>query len=227
MSTDIDILALRNNDNFIVTDERELPCKNFHALQIWYNFNITVLSAGTFSDVTFEEIGLWVGALETVEDDTFSSMADTVQMLSFDIQKLDDTFPFHIIETMSNLVVLDLTANKIHTFPENLSSSSLEVLVLGENRLQKLPEKPFNLLPKLNAVDLGDTQLRVLPKDLFINNPNIQSVMLRGNNLSNLTKDTFSFSSNKMEWLQLRWNNVGLVEEGTFDGLIYIVLFFF
>ncbi|CAL4242943.1 unnamed protein product, partial [Meganyctiphanes norvegica] len=55
--------------------------------------------------------------------------------------------------------------------------------------------------------------------ELFINNPNIQYVMLRGNNINNLTKDTFSFSSNKMEWLQLRWNNVGLVEEGTFDGM--------
>lgn len=218
LKADLDCSNVEDEHQLAHILQAELPCKDFQSLQIWDNYNVKTLSADTFRDVTFENINLWMGGLETIDDDTFSTMVHTLQMLSLDVQRLE-SFPFHSIKEIQNLTVLDLTFNRISSFPELLVSDTLEVLSLAENPLKKLPENPFNLLPKLNAIDLGVTQLENLPKDLFINSPDIAYVMLRGNNIRNLTKDTFSFSSNKMEWLQLRWNIVEFVEEGTFDGM--------
>lgn len=218
MMASLDCSAVEDDNQLIQILQAQLPCKNFKSLQIWDNYNVKRLSADTFRDVTFEAISFFIGGLETIEDDAFSTMAETLQLLSLDSQKLA-TFPFHMIQELKNFTVLDLTFNKLHDFPESLVSDTLEVLTLAENPLKQLPENPFNLLPKLQAIDLGITQLKSLPKDLFINNPDIADVMLRGNNIRNLTKNTFSFSSNKMEWLELRWNIVEFLEEGTFDGM--------
>jgi Leucine-rich repeat (LRR) protein len=92
--------------------------------------------------------------------------------------------PADLLGCINNLLVLNMSYNRLDSWPEGLHMPGLVVLNLSFNKLQELPADMGRQLPALQQLYLANNFLSALPdslaelelRDLFISENELQAV---------------------------------------------------
>lgn len=151
-----------------VTDEVQLGqvfsakfvYRHLRSLVMVGNTGVKELRTGVFGDVTFEELRLVSGVLERVEGGALLGSRDTLNLMHFYYNNIDD-FPLADFASFTSLREVRLYGNKLTSLPP-LASLTLEIFSIGYNPLQLIPETTFSAAPALREVHLYGTNLTEL-----------------------------------------------------------------
>ncbi|XP_013871142.1 leucine-rich alpha-2-glycoprotein [Austrofundulus limnaeus] len=147
-----------------------------------------------------------------------------------------------------HLNTLDLTGNQLlHLPPKVFSRSSLQSLIVKNNRLESadaawfsdnssltwldlsgnrltsIPAALLQKLPRLVALDLDDNDLRELPGDTFKGLRRLETLSLAGNKLTSLKPQTFAHNL-QLKHLYLQENRLRNLSAGLLHGLRHLEL---
>uniref|UniRef100_A0A3Q3BE05 Leucine-rich alpha-2-glycoprotein-like n=2 Tax=Kryptolebias marmoratus TaxID=37003 RepID=A0A3Q3BE05_KRYMA len=115
-----------------------------------------------------------------------------------------------------HLNVLDLTGNQLlHLPPKVFSHSSLQSLVLKNNRFEKADAAWFSDNSSLTWLDLSGNRLTSIPAPLLQKLPHLVALDLDDNNLQELQGDTFK-GLRQLETLNLAGNKLSTLKPQTF-----------
>lgn len=110
------------------------------------------------------------------------------------------------------------------TFGENLNK--LEVLDIGNNRIEYLHHDTFKNLTSIKVLELWDNFLHGLHKDTFQKNINLEKLLLYGNQLEYIHEDTFANLIN-LKVLHIDNNNLHALDPNVIRNLANLEDFFF
>ncbi|CAH1727580.1 unnamed protein product [Chironomus riparius] len=155
------------------------------------------------SSLPITKLDFSYNSIRRLSDKAFNGIQDTLVELRLTNNLLGDALNpiFSTVEftSLSNLQVLDLSANKIRGIERGLlkGCENLEEFIMDENSLTEVPTNSLN----------GPTSLRVLS--------------LRGNLIQNVKSDAFS-SQSDLEKIDLRNNRIDLIDGDAFGQLVKI-----
>ncbi|XP_069742931.1 nephrocan-like [Narcine bancroftii] len=92
----------------------------------------------------------------------------------------------YTFSTLTNLKTLELWKNKLRRVPSKLPSN-MEVLKLGNNRIQVLCEADFEGLAKLKVLDLQNNKISIIQSRVLSSALRLESLILDSNRLELLT----------------------------------------
>ncbi|XP_026989690.1 leucine-rich repeat-containing protein 69 [Tachysurus fulvidraco] len=135
------VLELHLNNNLLRTLPVELQC-------MW---QLTVLNLG---NNTFEEMPQVLKNLHSLKKlYLFGNQISTLNV--------------EVLESLSNLVLLNLNHNKIKLIPPAIKSlSNLERFSIADNQLEEIPAE-FGLVSKLTELNLSRNKLSEIPQELY------------------------------------------------------------
>ena len=123
---------------------------------------------------------------------------------------------------ISSLKELDMSVNHIASLrAKDLSqATSIQKLVLKQNRLSVLDDDAFASLPDLKEVDLSSNKLAALPPTIFNASTKLEKLLLQNNSLTLLTPELFAHTAS-LQVLNLSRNAISshLLTHDTFSGL--------
>lgn len=124
--------------------------------------------------------------------------------------------PEDLFSNMRNLTSLNLRMNKLHLSPNVFEHvTKLNILELGQNKIQALPHGLFKHLKALKQLNLWQNSLLYLNSEAFNGLESLEELDLSLNILETLTSDVFSKLPN-LKGINLSKNNLTSLPEGLF-----------
>lgn len=208
-----------------VLDEGELagvfsaffPIKAFDKLTISRNQFLTTLPDGVFGDVSFTNIYVTGGVLQSVGEAALTSSFTTAKFLMFNNNQITD-FPFHILSNFSKLTSMSLADNNLNELPD-LFSESLEHLYINKNPLGSVSVSTFTGTPAISVIYLQETNLQEIIPGTFSNLSHLSTVYLFRNSLTEVPSLAVEFPSDKGS-VYLSLNNITTVAPNAFPGMM-------
>ncbi|KAL9865804.1 toll-like receptor 7 isoform 2-T2 [Geothlypis trichas] len=150
---------------------------------LWVDGNSRYLSF--FKNLTsLEELDISFNSLSFLPHSVFAEMPPSLKILNLTNNRLK-SFIWGNLPSLKNLVTLDLSNNLLTNVPRELSncSSSLQELMLRNNRIQMLTKHFLRGAFKLRYLDLSSNKIEVIKKSSFPENVinNLEMLLLHGN----------------------------------------------
>jgi Leucine-rich repeat (LRR) protein len=184
-----------------------------------------------------------------VNDHLPNKTNDHVKMVTF-TRSTVESLPTDIFKSFPNMEILDLIDCKVSTWTrdnlknakrlkklwldknqiaelaDNLflgAASSLEVLILRENKIAKISDKTFTALVNLKNLDLDENSLTTISNEIFAPLKKIREINLRGNQLQNIGTTAFKYNVD-LQFLNLANNQIESLGDHLFKGLTNLTI---
>lgn len=131
------------------------PSTTFRAFKVYNNTGLTILEAGVFQDVSFQEMRVEFSALEEIRDGALDPSFATATTLTLSDNQIF-SFPFSQIESFQVLQDLNLTNNDLR-FLQIMNSDTLRSLRLAHNQLSSVTGDTLQGLTAVEIIDLSST----------------------------------------------------------------------
>ena len=187
---------------------------NLEELSLAYNI-IRDVPVGTFDDLDFLKIvNLYGNMLAFIGPETFRGVADTVEYLDLGFNLIggvgEISFP--------NLKYLNLERNRLSDIDGAFNLlSSLQVLILRDNGIDRVADATFMGMDNLISIDLSKNVIMGVESGVF-KNEYLNEINMSGNLLKELAEGTFADLS-ILEVLDLSHNEVASISNGAFDNI--------
>ncbi|XP_054127761.1 toll-like receptor 7 [Melozone crissalis] len=150
---------------------------------LWVDGNSRYLSF--FKNLTsLEELDISFNSLSFLPHSVFEEMPPSLKILNLTNNRLK-SFIWGNLPSLKNLVTLDLSNNLLTNVPRELSncSSSLQELMLRNNRIQRLTKYFLRGAFKLRHLDLSSNKIQIIRRSSFPENVinNLEMLLLHGN----------------------------------------------
>jgi len=166
-----------------------------------------------------EIIGIHNAEIETIDEDSLSNCKN-LDKLFLNENKIQELPEFLLIRN-PKLTHLRIQQNQLTTLPENFFLNQKELVLLylkDKNQINFLPSNIFRPLVKLEVLDLGDNRLESINSELFVNLQNLRWLRLDGNQIAEIPSKCFA-SLRNLEKLLLDENRIKTLNSDSFDGL--------
>ncbi|XP_014815867.1 PREDICTED: toll-like receptor 7 [Calidris pugnax] len=150
---------------------------------LWMDGNAKYLSF--FKNLTsLEQLDISFNSLSFLPADVFQGMPPGLKTLNLTNNQMK-SFNWGKLQYLKKLVTLDLSNNLLSTVPRELSncSSTLQELMLRNNRIQRLTKHFLRGAFKLKYLDLSANKIEIIKKSSFPENVinNLRMLLLHGN----------------------------------------------
>uniref|UniRef100_A0A8U8AYM4 Uncharacterized protein n=1 Tax=Geospiza parvula TaxID=87175 RepID=A0A8U8AYM4_GEOPR len=150
---------------------------------LWVDGNSRYLSF--FKNLTsLEELDISFNSLSFLPHSVFEEMPPSLKILNLTNNRLK-SFIWGNLPSLKNLVTLDLSNNLLTNVPRELSncSSSLQELMLRNNRIQRLTKYFLRGAFTLRYLDLSSNKIEIIKRSSFPENVinNLKMLLLHGN----------------------------------------------
>lgn len=207
-----------------VPDLSSLIGKNIYRLNL-NNNNITRLKSDNFKNISVKHLVLSKNPLRPIQENAFKYIRNKLERLDIDGVKIRIDKELGFLKGMTKLKSLDLgknlLKNKYKVFPSGLFAglnlTSLISLTLEALQMSKLEEGAFTGIEGLEQLDLSYNFLPEFPMEL-LKLKELKRLKLYTNEIMNLKNNTFA-DLTKLEKLLIGVNDIGLIEQGAFNGL--------
>ncbi|KAK4315841.1 hypothetical protein Pmani_012958 [Petrolisthes manimaculis] len=209
-----------------VVDEEQLsqvfmanfPSTNFHAFTIYNNTGLTILHAGVFQDVSFQEFHIQFSVLEEIKEDALTPSYTTVTTLALTNNQIF-SFPFSQIESFQVLQELNLASNNFH-FLQIMKSDTLNTLGLAHNPLSSVTGDIFQGLTAVQIIDLSSTLAAEVFPGVYDSLSTLRQLLFTHNHFSFMPVGSFNLTTGaKQVLLDFTVNNIDTVQVDAFTGL--------
>ncbi|KAI1241604.1 Toll-like receptor 7, partial [Lamprotornis superbus] len=175
----LDILDLRMESQSL----RILEFRGNRLDVLWMDGNARYLSF--FKNLTnLEELDISFNSLRFLPHSVFEEMPPSLRILNLTNNQLE-SFIWGNLPSLRNLVTLDLSNNLLATVPRELSNctSSLQKLMLRNNRIQRLTKYFLRGAFELRYLDLSSNKIEIIKRSSFPENVinNLKMLLLHGN----------------------------------------------
>ncbi|CAH0560154.1 unnamed protein product [Brassicogethes aeneus] len=175
-------------------------------LDLAYN-NLTKLQDHQFKDyVSLNELNISNNAIVDLPRYVFSNL--NLSKLCLAHNNLI-ALPFQVFKPMQHMHMLDLSYNHLATILDHffMLNKYIEVLLLNDNRINKLTSNALADLTELQRLDLSNNKLNVIAKGLFDRLNNLKYLNLANNPIDNMASGTFR-GLNNLRQLDISGNKV-------------------
>ena len=210
-----------------------LPVKAFIPL-FWLewldlsNNKLRELPGKVFQDTDLEWLYLDNNKLENLPYDSFhrERLYHELFIVDLSYNRLQ-SFPQSLFQSLYVLWFLKMHNNELSYLPENSFSNctGLATLHLNNNKLTMLSNKTFQL-PLLSILDIGYNQLAWLPEGIFDSLFSLVQLYIDNNHLTGLPNNVFK-STKLLTLLRLNDNFISKLITGTIDSIPYLRFLFF
>uniref|UniRef100_A0A8C3TT18 Toll like receptor 7 n=1 Tax=Catharus ustulatus TaxID=91951 RepID=A0A8C3TT18_CATUS len=150
---------------------------------LWIDGNIRYLSF--FKNLTsLEELDISFNSLKFLPHSVFEKMPPSLRTLNLSNNHLQ-SFIWGNLPSLRNLITLDLSNNLLTNVPRELSNctSSLQELMLRNNRIQRLTKHFLRGAFQLRYLDLSSNKIEIIKRSSFPENVinNLKMLLLHGN----------------------------------------------
>uniref|UniRef100_A0A8B9QJV6 Toll like receptor 7 n=2 Tax=Apteryx TaxID=8821 RepID=A0A8B9QJV6_APTOW len=150
---------------------------------LWMDGNARYLSF--FKNLTsLEKLDISFNSLSFLPPGVFEAMPPELRILNLTSNKLK-SFSWGKLQLLEKLITLDLSNNLLLTVPRELSncSSTIQELILRNNRIQRLTRHFLRGAFNLKYLDLSSNKIQIIKKSSFPENVinNLKMLLLHGN----------------------------------------------
>ncbi|KAI6193751.1 hypothetical protein M3Y96_01052000 [Aphelenchoides besseyi] len=172
-----------------------------------------------------EELDLSYNKIETLEKMPFGTMsgaASSLRDLNLAGNQITEITDSRSFIYLSSLTVLNLSSNRLQKISSEASSklNSLKSLNLEYNEFRLFPKTSFHSLKKLANLQMNHNQIDELPVRALELSPNLIELHLMSNKIRTINDQIFhTSSSQKLEWLNLANNQIEEIGSNGFELL--------
>lgn len=165
-----------------------------------------------------KQLNLWNNNLWNVSNDLF---ADILSLIDLEISSNDiGLLQSNVFEHLITVERINLNSNRIEALPPQLfrTTKALKMIRITSNHIKsnRLPNKLFAFLPRLEAVWMNDSNFTRLPDDLFIESPNLQNISLARNHVREIPATIFQHQMHLVN-LDLSHNDLVSLDDQLFN----------
>ena len=173
-----------NCDDYYMLDEGDQHCSNLTNFVHEKSPSALLIKSCTFHEPGFQEI--------VFEITKILKYIDTIIISNTKVQDI----PSNLLHPFQHLKHFELkniqTFNKVEIEPSFFNQNpKLQTIILSNTQLQSVPDKLFQSLTKLLALDLSQNYIKTLPKDIFHSNTQLEFLYLSNNSLDILPEGVF------------------------------------
>lgn len=205
-------------------NQMRLPSQIFQHLGDLELLQISSANFNSSADSIFRHLSnlkllnLWNNNLWNVSKDLF---ADILSLTDLEISSNDiGVLQANVFEHLTAIESINLNGNRIETLHQQLfrSNKALKMVRISGNHIKsnKLPNKLFAYLPRLETVWVNDSNFTVLPNDLFAESTNLRNISLARNNFREIPATIFHHQSHLVS-LDLSYNNIESLDDFLFN----------
>ena len=189
--------------------------KGLEELSLAYNI-IREIPKGTFQDLSqLKILNLYGNQIAALDQDTFAGTEANLEYVDLGFNIIEEISPDI---SLPALKYLNLAKNKLVEIEGAFNLlSTLNVLILRENGIEKVTPFTFTGMDNLISIDLSQNYIRTLESGVFGNNY-LNEVNMSGNLLKELEEETF-VNLPILESLDLSHNNLIGIKNGAFDAI--------
>lgn len=184
-------------------------------LSLAYNI-IREIPKNTFQDLNnLKILNLYGNQIASLDEDTFAGTEANLEYLDLGYNIIEQISPDL---SLPSLKYLNLAKNKLVNIEGAFNLlSSLNVLILRENGIEKVSPFTFTGLDNLISIDVSQNFIRDIEPQVF-GNSYLNEVNISGNLLKELEQGTF-VNLPILEVLDLSHNNLVTIQNGAFDSI--------
>lgn len=150
----------------------------------------------------------------------FSSYIPNIYSLNISDNYLNSITLENIFLNLSSLTILNISQNRLNKLSPYLFQGlqKLKILDISYNNIEKIEDYTFHLMESLHYLDLSGNKIKILKHQWFQNLNMLSSLILRENQLQNISNLVFSML-HQLTYLDLSKNNIKSVGLLSFKGL--------
>ena len=191
------------------------------------NNKLRELPGKVFEYTALERLYLNDNELEYISNESFHELIFYMELMLVDLSyNRLKSFPEGLFNSLEILWFLKIHNNELSHISENnfINCTELATLHLNDNKLIALSNKTFHL-PKLTVLDIGYNQLAWLPDGIFDSLVSLIQLNIDNNYLTALPYNVFE-SVTSLTLLRLNDNFISKLPIGTFDSTPYLRFLF-
>ena len=189
--------------------------KGLEELSLAYNI-IREIPKNTFQDLSSLKIlNMYGNKIASIDQDTFAGTEANLEYVDMGYNSIEQVAPGLVLPAMK---YLNLAENKLTDIEGAFNLlSTLNVLILRDNAIEKVTPSTFSGMDNLISVDLSENYIREVAPSVF-SNSYLNEVNVSGNLLKELEQKTF-INLPILEVLDLSHNNLVGIANGAFDAI--------
>ncbi len=188
--------------NFSHNEIRTIDKKSFKILEGLPNFRKLILASSK---------------IESLDEEAFKPFQNNIQFIDLSGNPLNKQELFKAIQTLTNLVELNISCCQIRSIPTNSFDNlkNLKCLNLSGNHIRKITKESYNLLENLTSLNLEKCKIVEIEEKAFENISNLESLNLHNNKITSINAGMFSGLTN-LKTLNLRCNMITRLDKDAF-----------
>lgn len=165
-----------------------------------------------------KQLNLWNNNLWNVSNDLF---ADNLSLIDLEISSNNiGILQSNLFEHLVAVERINLNSNRIEALPPQLfrTNKALKMVRIASNHIKsnRLPNKLFAYLPRLEVVWMNDSNFTHLPDDLFIESTNLANISLARNSFQEIPATIFYHQMHLVN-LDLSFNDLVSLDDWLFN----------